>query len=260
MKIYHTETQEDYDALMVELEAEGIETIQKECWEIYRCKTIVFAHAIDKNHNSSRNDTTYSNLTWAIYKYPNTPIFKYKAKADEKMRFTKQDIERVFNKFMQGGNDSFADLKERIINLVDEPEKVVVPKFVAEFYEKRKHYILSVIFDEFKRSEERKVADWYIDGRSGGRHVNGLANSQETIAKMHLYGYTIEPEKLYYIPLPHLETSDGKQQVLSKRENDENYFASRPTKYLKQRFTKEELERVPEVYKPFAKPIEEGEK
>lgn len=36
------------------------------------------------------------------------------------MKFTKQNIERAFDKFMQGGNDSFADLKERIINLVDE--------------------------------------------------------------------------------------------------------------------------------------------
>lgn len=36
-------------------------------------------------------------------------------------------------------------------------------------------------------------------------------------------------------------------------------FVSRPNENLKQRYTKEELERVPEIYKPYAKPIEEEE-
>ena len=33
MEIYHTETQEDYDALMVELKEQGIETLPKELWK-----------------------------------------------------------------------------------------------------------------------------------------------------------------------------------------------------------------------------------
>ena len=69
-----------------------------------------------------------------------------------------------------------------------------------------------------------------------------------------LNGYTIEPEQLYYIPLPDLETSDGKQQVLSKRDT---YFASRPNEKLKQRYTKEEIAQVPEIYKYYATLIEE---
>ncbi len=74
-------------------------------------------------------------------------------------------------------------------------------------------------------------------------------------------GYTIEPEQLYYIPLPHLKTTDGIQQVLTKRsKNGRHYFASRPNDKLKQRYTKEELEQVPEVYKPYAKPVEEESK
>lgn len=83
--------------------------------------------------------------------------------------------------------------------------------------------------------------------------------NDEVFARAWLDGYTIEPEQVYYIPLPHLETSDGIQQVLCKRKNSNRYFASRPEKKLKQRYTKEELEQVPEIYKQFAKPIEEEE-
>lgn len=101
------------------------------------------------------------------------------------------------------------------------------------------------------------ISEWYFNQVVNGRFKSPMANAQDVIAKMHLYGYTIEPEQLYYIPLPHLVTSDGKQQVLSKIENDENYFASRPTSYLKQRFTKEEIAQVPEIYKFYATLIEE---
>ena len=63
----------------------------------------------------------------------------------------------------------------------------------------------------------------------------------------------------YYIPLPDLETSDGIQQVLSQRKGDKNYFASRPAETLKQRYTKEEIAQVPEIYKYYATLIEEEE-
>ena len=106
--------------------------------------------------------------------------------------------------------------------------------------------MLSAAFSEVSSNKNIKFLQW----------VKQYPDKYVMVVK---YGYTIEPEQLYYIPLPHLETSDGIQQVLSKRKNDTNYFASRPASALQQRFTKEELEQVPEVYKPFAKPIEEEE-
>ena len=69
----------------------------------------------------------------------------------------------------------------------------------------------------------------------------------------------IEKEQLYCIPLPHLETADGIQQVLSQRKGDKNYFASRPAETLKQRYTKDEIAQVPEIYKTYATVIEEEE-
>ena len=90
----------------------------------------------------------------------------------------------------------------------------------------------------------KKAVQWYV-------------NNQYKFIQAYENGYTIEPEQLYYIPLPDLETSDSKQQVLSKHKNYACYFACCPSKKLKQRYTKEELEQVPEIYKQFAKPIEE---
>ena len=163
------------------------------------------------------------------------------------MKFTKQNIERIFDKFMQGG-DSLADLKGQILNLADTPEKVVVPKFVADYLEdcKKRNIKLASALCPFKNGYGKEIELWF-DNEDNNR-LFALAWSN---------GYEVEKEPLYYIPLPHLKTSDGIQQVLSKRKNGTNYFASRPNEKLKQRYTKEEVSQVPEIYKLYAKLIEE---
>ena len=139
------------------------------------------------------------------------------------------------------------------------PEKVVVPKLVAEWIEQKKE----------KGTELQTMLRWYryfydnVNSYSDEvyfkKAVQWYVNNLYKFIQAYENGYTIEPEQLYYIPLPHLETTDGIQQVLSKCKNDTNYFASRPAETLQQRYTKEELEHVPEIYKPYAKPIEEEE-
>lgn len=57
------------------------------------------------------------------------------------------------------------------------------------------------------------------------------------------------------IPLPSLVTSDGQQQFLTKK--GDAYFASRRDRSLKQVFTQEEYEIVPDLYKPLAKDAED---
>ncbi|WP_373718449.1 MULTISPECIES: DUF1642 domain-containing protein [Jeotgalibaca] len=257
MKIYHTETQADYDALMKKLEAEGIEALSKKYWPTFKTETTVVVRAQSGEKRNCENRTTYGNLSRVRSRY-DTPIIKYKAKMDDEMKLTKENVGKILDEwFTENTHLSAEGIIANIEELDDAPEKVGVPKYIAEFYESKKHLILSEILKEFETNTEKEVADWYFS--NNGRHVNTIANSQEVIVKMHLYGYTIEPEKLYYIPLPDLETSDGLQQVLSKRENGMNYFASRPNDKLKQRFTKDEIAQVPEFYKPYAKPIEEEE-
>ena len=256
MRIYHTETQEDYDALMVELEAEGVSwfngvqmTKKPDNWRVHKKHTYVRVDGVY---------AFYDSVYFHEWRYPDIPITKYKAKVDEKMRFTKENVYKVFSQYRKDSNFPFNDLQDEIIKLDDTPEKVAVPKFVAEWIEWNKESGVSLqlmlgCYERFYvnrnpncQTDGEKAVQWYVDNPY--KFIQAYEN-----------GYTIEPEQLYYIPLPHLETSDGIQQVLSKRKNGTNYFASRPASALQQRYTKEELEQVPEIYKPYTKPIEEEE-
>lgn len=82
LKIYHTEKQADYDALMVELGAEGV--IRQDglrptvisSWWVFRSKT---CNLVDKGILSQRR------IDYCYYYHRSTPIIKYKAKTDEKI-------------------------------------------------------------------------------------------------------------------------------------------------------------------------------
>lgn len=75
MKIYHTETQEDYDALMMELEERGVlwfevdKPTEVNCWLHRKEETAIFL----------RNDKmiTHGSLIYAKKDYPDVPIIKY---------------------------------------------------------------------------------------------------------------------------------------------------------------------------------------
>ena len=265
MKIYHTETQEYYDALMIELEAVGCEwfsgrkpTEATTYWKLNSIETCV---KIDKKV------IAYNEKGYYAMGYPNTPITKYKAKVDDKMRFTKENVYKVFSQYRKDSNFPFNDLQDDIFKLDDTPEKVVVPKCFDDWYREIKGYWKS-------DSSAKTFALWKLCQQGFGRgyeDIRGkkisydsdlarwLIENEMLAIDAILNGYTIEPEQLYYIPLPDLKTLDGIQQVLSRSKNKNRYFASRPDKNVKQRYTKEELEQVPEVYKPYAKPIEEEE-
>ena len=250
MKIYHTETQEDYDALMVELESQGCKwlsgrkpTETTKNWKLNSSETCV---RVDKKM------AMYDKKSYYTWYYQYVPITKYKAKADEKMKFTKENVGKLFNEHDKYICFSFNDLRDEILKLDDAQEKVVVPKFVAEWIQSYLNEggtpidVLGSLMSFHASFVDESVIRWF-------------KKNSETMLKALINGYTIEPEKLYYIPLPHLETSDGIQQVLSKSRNGNYYFANRPSEILKQRFTKEEIAQVPEIYKPYAKPIEEEE-
>ena len=254
MKIYHTETQEDYDALMVELEKQGFawwndnkKPTEKNYWHENKKKTCVRTIPEGKKMLTKSKE-------FYIYSFPGDSITKYKAKADEKMRFTKENVYRLFGDYRRGKNgiNRLDNLESVIMDLDDTPEKVAVPKFVADYLEERKRDgdgLFPSLYHFQDNFEDWAIKDWIEE-----------EENNVSFARAWLDGYTIEPEQLYYIPLPDLETSDGLQQVLSKRKGDKHYFASRPNEKLQQRYTKEELEQVPEIYKPYAKPIEEEEK
>ena len=79
---------------------------------------------------------------------------------------------------------------------LDEPEKPVVPQFVADWYEEHKDNFEDGVYDlfvefyeyEYKRELDTELYQWFkLDG-----------NKQiETLVKMKLFGYEVEKEKLY---------------------------------------------------------------
>ena len=98
---------------------------------------------------------------------------------------------------------------------LDEPEKPVVPQFVADWYEEHKdnfEIYLSELCRNFTCNRERlndKLANWYEQ----------LENKPiQTLVNMHQFGYEVQKEKLYTVELPNpnagghvvlCKTSDG---------------------------------------------------
>ncbi|EAG3693495.1 DUF3310 domain-containing protein [Listeria monocytogenes] len=82
MKIYHTETQEDYDALLENLKNEGwtwffgeaITSYNSQLWERNKQNTVV---------HIEEEGVSCGSLSYAKYLHPNIPIKKYKVKQDE---------------------------------------------------------------------------------------------------------------------------------------------------------------------------------
>ncbi|EAH2416293.1 DUF3310 domain-containing protein [Listeria monocytogenes] len=82
MKIYHTETQEDFDALLGKLKNEGyswffgevIPSYNSQLWERNKQNTVV---------HIEEEGVSCGSLSYAKYLHPNIPIEKYKVKQDE---------------------------------------------------------------------------------------------------------------------------------------------------------------------------------
>ena len=77
MKVYHVETKEDYDALMIELEEKGCKWLSghkptsKNYWIVYKEKSCI---------NISSKYITFMNIEQSKKKHPNIPIIEYKEK------------------------------------------------------------------------------------------------------------------------------------------------------------------------------------
>lgn len=248
MKIYHTETQEDYDALMVELEAKGIDTLPKKYWPIFKTETTVVVRAQSGEKRNCENGTTYGNLSRVRSCY-DTPITKYKAKVNE-MKFTKENVEKVIDDyFLQADLEPCSDLIAEIYNLDDTPEKVVVKKFVAEFYEECKNATLYFLITQLESEDfQSDLGKWYRDCE--GRHISRRADAQEVIAKMKLYGYEVEKEPLYEVIIA------GRNLIKLFRGRIDHEFAEKTElcAWAKAAYqlTEAEIKEIDERYWPFA--------
>ncbi|BBM14975.1 DUF1642 domain-containing protein [Enterococcus mundtii] len=144
---------------------------------------------------------------------------------------------------------------------LDEPQKPVVPKFVAEWLEKMRKQLVSYHFESGARfmmfigidyhqrrgllTLNEKVRRWL---EKDGNEVK-LSNAID-------YGYEVEQEPLYYVYFPEITASAGiGEAYLMKTRNgvelaDNNDFDD-------MKFTEQEIKTIDERYWAFAVPVEE---
>ena len=99
---------------------------------------------------------------------------------------------------------------------LDEPEKPVVPQFVADFYESIKddfeHKVYELCLQYKRRGDElpQGVAWWFGDSRN---------KPIETLVMMHKFGYEVEKEKLYTVEIPNPNDSGYSKIYLAKNKD-----------------------------------------
>lgn len=89
----------------------------------------------------------------------------------------------------QMGKKSFIDLIEQL----DEPQKPIVPQFVADWYEENKDNLEFNIFDYVYRFDQNAgfdFKDWFDDFNT---------KPIQTLVNMHQFGYEVEKEKRYRV-------------------------------------------------------------
>ena len=137
-----------------------------------------------------------------------------------------------------------------IISQVDEPQKVVIPKFVAEWIEEARVEGYSLYATLEMIEEGNEIFDWLFGDRK---------TKQNIFARAWLDGYEIEQEKLYTVEIPN-PNSVGVKLVLFKHQSTGrlilemlNPIINKP-KYL--HLTESEIKQDFEFLWKFAKEVE----
>ena len=104
---------------------------------------------------------------------------------------------------------------KHIINQIDEPQKVVVPKFVAEWIKeaRAKEYSLYGALDMVKKGND--VFGWLLQD-----------TNQDTFAKAWIFGFDIEQEKLYTVEIPNPNRTTEPIMYLSRDERGKIFLNS----------------------------------
>ena len=146
-------------------------------------------------------------------------------------------IERIESNALNiGDNDLVVGLNvaKHIINQIDEQQKPVVPKFVAEYIEYCKHEKFYALHGAYANMDDR-LKCWRFKG-----------NNIELFAKAWLYGYEVEKEKLYTARIKKLEECYGECYINQSKKTGEILIddLDEVDGFFKVYFTKEELEKL----------------
>lgn len=214
---YHVATQEDYDGLMQKLEEHGVvwrgsreNPTKANFWENYKEETYILV----QNKLCS----------WGKIGYFHTDTFsaetliKYKV-GDDIMQFTKDNVIRMVTNHLPKGKSSDR-LRDEIEALKEVPEKVVIPRFVADWVERKRKQMVDFHFESGARfmmiigddlhnmrygSIPKEVSDWIFEGRN-----------DTTLCRAIDYGYIIEEEPLYRVAIPTTRWNEASAELETK--------------------------------------------
>ena len=141
---------------------------------------------------------------------------------------------------------------------LDEPEKPVVPLFVADFYESIKDDFENKVYDFcvqfYNENEELNRDVWWWFGCAVNKPI-------ETLVLMHKFGYEVEKEKLYTVEIPITNSPLGYHYVLRKTISGEiiidSFFTNNWGNYDYCQLTESEIKKDHEWAWKYAKEVEE---
>lgn len=141
----------------------------------------------------------------------------------------------------------------RDLEQLDEPQKPVVPKFVADWFEENKDDLDNAIFGYLVFWEERDtdsvLYQWFAKSEN---------NPIETLIRMK-DGYEVEKEPLYYVTLPDTDKDSEVVYALEKKRdgNIEISLVNRRKLGVSDstKLSEQEIKSVDERYQLFAKEI-----
>nr|DAQ97442.1 MAG TPA: Protein of unknown function (DUF1642) [Caudoviricetes sp.] len=122
------------------------------------------------------------------------------------------------------------DLKQ-----LDEPEKVTIPQFVADWYEKHKDNLEYDIWEYVLRWGGQQKSEFY-------EWMNYASNKPfQTLANMHQFGYEVEKEKRYLVKMKGILKGT---EVLNYKTNEEKWVISSriESTFYRTKHTRKELE------------------
>ena len=109
------------------------------------------------------------------------------------------------------------DFVIELISELDEPQKVVVPQFVADWYEEHKDDFEFNVWDwiafrdELEKLENKEFTSWINDCEG---------NPIQILVNMHQFGYEVEKEKRYTVTVK----GDIKEKLLVYGKTVKRYF------------------------------------
>lgn len=117
----------------------------------------------------------------------------------EKYKSALNKVHKVYGDYYktEAYEEVLKDLKQ-----LDEPQKVTVPQFVADWYEANKDDFegelfrcVDLITRDFEDGDLSEFEEWFIDGK---------IRPFQTLVNMHQFGYEVEKEKRYIVKVKNI--------------------------------------------------------